>query len=105
MAGILIAGVICFTQVFYFHLSNDLKQSTESTQRTNSNSGDDEFISIPSSYSLPASTYLNLEHEFSFIEELLFNREETENAPVTIPLTAGRLFRTLFQFIISPNAP
>lgn len=105
IAGVLTAVVIIFTQVFYFELSAPVKQNSEIEQESSSANHQEEIISLPSSYSLPSSTHILLEHEFSFIEEILFDGDDAFTLPVTLPLSSGKLFRALFQFIISPNAP
>jgi hypothetical protein len=46
-----------------------------------------------------------LNQEFSFIEELILDSDETEANPINVQLATGRLFKALFSFIISPNAP
>jgi len=104
LTGILTALLIVFTQLFYFEISRSSSQEQETEQQSNS-SNEEESISLPSSYSLPASTHVVLNHEFSFIEELLFDGEKTDTSPVELTISTGSLFKTLFHFIISPNAP
>ena len=105
LTGVLIAGVIGFTQSFYFELSEVADQKTKTEQHDPASPGEETVISLPSSYSLPASTHISPEQEFSFIEEFLFQGEEAKVTPVAVLITTGRLFKALFHFIISPNAP
>jgi hypothetical protein len=105
IAGVLTAVVIVLTQLFYFELSAPAKQNTQTEQESKTADHKEEIVSLPSTYSLPSSTHILLEQEFSFIEEILFDGDDAFTLPVTLPLSSGKLFRALFQFIISPNAP
>lgn len=105
IVGVLTALMIVCSQVFYFEFSNPEPKKVETEQQGTSSSNQESIISMPSSYSLPVSTNLSLNHEFSFIEEILFNGKLTEFAPVDVQISIGGLFRTLFHFIIAPNAP
>jgi hypothetical protein len=104
--GILTALVIVLMQVFCYEFSGNLIQKVDSEQQSESSDKDhDHFISLPASCSLPSSASLMLNQEFSFIEELILDSDETEANPVNVQLATGRLFKALFSFIISPNAP
>jgi hypothetical protein len=104
--GILTALVIVLMQVFCFELSDDLIQKVDTEQQSeSSDKNHDHFISLPASCSFPSSASLLLNQEFTFIEEFILGSEETEVNPVTVQLANGRLFKALFSFIISPNAP
>lgn len=106
LAGIVTALVIGFSQLFYFELEAPVGVDSETEQHdATSSSREESSISLPVSYSIPTSYHVVSTHEFSFIEEILFNFEEQELTPAPIRLSAGKLFQTLFQFIISPNAP
>jgi hypothetical protein len=105
IVGVITAVVIVLTQLFYFELSTPIKLNTETEQESSASGHQGEVISMPSSYSLPSSTSVLLEHEFSIIEEILFDGEKAYSLPLALPLASGKLFRALFQFIISPNAP
>lgn len=102
LAGVLVALTIGFTQLFYFEAESAYQKPDTEQQ---SNTGEEEIISLPTSYSLPSAFHINLEHDFSFIEEILFDGDEPESTPVVLQLTIDQLFKTLFQVIISPNAP
>ena len=103
-AGICAALVIVATQLFYVEV-NEQVQSEIDTEQQNSPSGEQDFISLPSSFSMPSSAHVVLNHEFSFIEELLLDTVQSEVSPVGKQLSTGKLFKALFHFIISPNAP
>lgn len=105
LLGVLTALVIVLTQLFYFELSESAVQNSETEQQNSSSSDQENIISLPSSYSLPASAHVDLNHEFTVIKEILFDVELLELPPVELQASAGRLFKALFHFIISPNAP
>lgn len=104
--GILTALVIVLMQVFCYEFSENLIQKVDTEQQSEtSDKNHDHFISLPASCSLPSSASLILNQEFTFIEELILDGEETEVNPVNVQQATGRLFKALFSFIISPNAP
>lgn len=104
--GILTALVIVLMQVFCYEFSESLIQKVDTEQQSESSDNNrDHFILLPASCSLPSTASLILNHEFTFIEELILDNEETEVNPVNVQLATGRLFKALFSFIISPNAP
>lgn len=105
LLGILTALVIVVTQMFYFGAARVAEQTPVAEQQDATTSGDESFISLPSLYSLPSSIHVVLSHEFSFIEEILLDGNQTESRPAELQLHPGRLFKTLFYFIIAPNAP
>ena len=103
--GILTAFVIVFSQVFYVAHSAQSVQDDADTEQQSSEPEEKGHVTL-STYSLPSpSTSLVLNHDFSFIQEILFDGQKPEGTPAIIQLSAGRLFKALFQFIISPNAP
>jgi hypothetical protein len=103
-AGICTALVIAFTQLFYVEISEPFDNKQETGQSASSQK-EQQYISLPSSFSLPTSAHVVLNHEFSFIKEVVLDNQHSDEKPVAIQLFAGKLFRTLFHFIISPNAP
>jgi FlaG/FlaF family flagellin (archaellin) len=104
LAGVLTALVIGYTQMFYAEVSQE--QTSDTEQHSAASSQDEEHsILLPASYSIPSSTHVVLQHDFSFIEEILLAAETDEQAPVALQLATGKLFRALFHYIISPNAP
>ncbi|MCU0357193.1 MAG: hypothetical protein MUE95_06405 [Cyclobacteriaceae bacterium] len=105
LAGILTAVIIVVSQVFLYEVnvnSNDVP----ATEQSDKDSGEGQsFISIPSSLSIPSSVHVVGNHDFACIEEFLLGDNRDENTPVSITQITSRLFKTLFHFIISPNAP
>ena len=105
LVGVLTALMIVCSQVFYFEFSKPVAGKVETEQQGTSSSNQEEVISLPTTYSLPASTNVLQSHEFSFIEEILLNGKLTDFTPVDVQISIGGLFKTLFHFIIAPNAP
>ncbi|HEU5291069.1 MAG TPA: hypothetical protein VFU05_10525 [Cyclobacteriaceae bacterium] len=105
-AGIATAGVIVFSQLFYFQAANycQKKAETEQHDQKKDGSGTETHISIPSS-SISSSSHIELTHDLSFILEALFESEPKEEEVTSITIPVNRFFQTLFRFIISPNAP
>jgi len=103
--GILTAGAIVFTQFFYFdHQASEKSVSIEHQDATSDSEEGGQYISQPS-FSQPVTSAFVLQHELAVIHEILFGDHEPEETPVQLTLSTGKLFRALFQFIISPNAP
>ena len=104
LAGITTAGVIIFSQLFYFQAANYCQEKAETEQQDQKKDGTETHISIPSS-SISSSSHIELSHELSFIVEALFQSESKEEEVTRITVPVNRFFQTLFRFIISPNAP
>ena len=106
LAGIATAGVIVFSQLFYFQAANycQEKAETEQHEHDQKKDGTEIYISIPSS-SISSSSHIEITKDLSFVLEILFEHETKEEEVTRISLPANRFFQTLFRFIISPNAP
>lgn len=109
--GILTAGTIVFSQFFYFDYQASGRGASVEHQDAVSDqdpSPDQEeggqYINQPS-FSQPVTSSFVLQQELAVIHEILFGDHEPEETPVQLTLSTGKLFRALFQFIISPNAP
>ena len=104
--GILTAMVIVLSQLFWFQTATLTKKVAETEQKSDAakEAPQEAQISLPSS-SLPSSNTVVVEHDFSFIHEILFEKENSPEASKSVVLTAGKFFHTLFRAIISPNAP
>ena len=104
--GIITALVIVLSQLFWFQAATFTKKVAETEQKNNATkeATQEAQISLPSS-SLPSSNTVVVEHDFSFIHEILFEKETSPEASKSVLLTAGKFFHTLFRAIISPNAP
>lgn len=102
LAGVLTALVIGYTQLVYVELLQGQKADTEQQSTLPE---EESYVSLPASYSIPSSTHVVLQHDFSFIEEFLLDANDDKPALEVLQLATGKLFRALFHYIISPNAP
>ncbi len=100
--GILTAMVIVLSQLFWFQAATFTKKVAETEQKSDAakETTQEAQISLPSS-----SNTVVVEHDFSFIHEILFEKENSPEVSKSVLLTAGKFFQTLFRAIISPNAP
>lgn len=101
--GILAAGAIIFSQLFYYQSVEHAKKEVK-TEQQDSSSTEEAFFSVPST-SMPSSTHVELNHEPILLLEILFedDKVEVDHELTTHHLNAFLL--TLFSAIISPNAP
>jgi len=106
IAGIFTALVIVVSQLFYFeaHHHTAKKEVKTEHQQHNDQSSDGAFITLPSS-TLPSSTHVEFNQEIFCLFEILFEEEKTEEHDFSVSLPLSRFFQTLFEDIISPNAP
>ena len=104
LAGIATAGVIIFSQLFYFQAANYCQEKVDTEQQAHKKDGTESYISIPSS-SISSSSHIEITQDLSFVLEILFEGESKEEEVTRISVPVNRIFQTLFRFIISPNAP
>lgn len=104
--GIITALVIVVSQLFWFQATTPAKKSAveEQTATPDEEGSQQAHISLPSS-SLPSTNTVVVNHEFSFIHEILFEEESTSETASTLVSATGKFFQTLFRTAISPNAP
>lgn len=104
--GIVTALVIVLSQLFWFQAATFTKKVAEVEQKADTTKGASEEtqISLPSS-SLPSTNTVVVEHDFTFLHEILFEKETSPEVSKSVLQTAGKFFQTLFRAIISPNAP
>lgn len=103
IAVALTALAIVFSQFFYFQLPDTSKKEIK-TEQQEDHPENKVYISLPSS-SLPSSTHLELNQPMFFLFEILFEKEESVERGFTVFLPPNRFFKTLFEGVISPNAP
>lgn len=101
--GILTALVIVLSQLFWFQAATLTKKVAKTEQK--SDASEEAQISLPSSSSLPSTNTVVVEHDFTFLHEILFEKETSPEVSKSVLQTAGKFFQTLFRAIISPNAP
>jgi hypothetical protein len=107
VVGVITALVVVFSQVFYFQPTNYSKKEVKSEhgkKQEKSSENNHSYISLPS-ISQSTSTHVEVDHESSFLLEILFEGKEKETRSAEIPVFFGKFFHTLFRAIISPNAP
>jgi hypothetical protein len=104
LAGIVTAGVIVFSQLFYFQAANYCQEKVDTEQHDQKTDAPESYISIPSS-TITSTTSIEINQDISFVLETLLEKEADEETSHSIVLPASKFFHTLFRFIISPNAP
>ena len=104
LAGIATAGVIVFSQLFYFQAATYCQNKVETEQQDQKAGTEETYISIPSS-TISSTSHIEINQDISFVREILFEDESEVEAPAKISLPVNRFFQTLFRFIVSPNAP
>jgi hypothetical protein len=104
LAGIVTAGVIVFSQLFYFQAATYCQEKVDTEQHDEKSDAPESHISIPSS-TISSTSSIEIHQDLSFILETLFEKKSEEETSYSISLPASKFFSTLFRFIISPNAP
>jgi hypothetical protein len=104
LAGIATAGLIVFSQLFYFQAATYCQKKAETQQHDQKKTGTETYISIPSS-TISSTSHIEIHQDISFVLEILFKQEAEEETTPKIALPVNRFFQTLFRFIVSPNAP
>ena len=104
LAGFTTAGVIIFSQLFYFQAATYCQKKVETNQHHQKTRGNESHISIPSS-SISSISHIEINQGLSFVVEILFDCKNDEHSNAEFILPVSRLFQTLFRFIIAPNAP
>jgi hypothetical protein len=107
----LTAGVIVFSQLFYFQAATYCQEKAQTQQKEKESpvkngtetSSHLAFISIPSNTITSVST-IQLGDGLSFVQEVLCEPQENQPVAEAPPLVNG-FFYTLFRFIIASNAP
>ena len=104
LAGIVTAGVIVFSQLFYFQAANYCQEKVDTEQHDQKADAPETYISIPSS-TISSTTSIEINQDISFVLETLLEGESEEETDHSVSILANKFFHTLFRFIISPNAP
>lgn len=104
LAGIATAGVIVFSQLFYFQAATYCQNKAETEQQAQKAGTEETYISIPSS-TISSTSHIEINQDISFVLEILLEDDSEEEAPAKIALPVNKFFQTLFRFIVSPNAP
>jgi hypothetical protein len=104
IAVALTALAIVFSQLFYHQPFDHSEKEVETEQRESSPEESQVCISLPSS-SLPSSTHVELNQTMFFLFEIIFEKKKSEEENFSVLLPLNRFFKTLFDGVISPNAP
>jgi hypothetical protein len=104
LAGLATALLIVFSQLFYFQAATYCQKKADTEHRDQKDTGHETYISIPSSSIFSASN-IEINQDLSFVIETLFDCKNETQSTVEVSPSIGRLFQTLFRFIIAPNAP
>ncbi|HEY3403524.1 MAG TPA: hypothetical protein VGK59_09070 [Ohtaekwangia sp.] len=104
VTGMATALVIVISQLFYFSAPQYTKTEVKTEQQQNQ-SEDASVISLPSSTLPSSATHVEFQQESFCLFEILFEEDEATETAFDLKLPVSKLFQTLFQSIISPNAP
>jgi len=104
IAVTLTALAIVFSQFFYVQPVDRSDAGAETEQQENQQEENQVCISLPSS-SLPSSTHVELNQTMFFLFEIVFEKKQSEVRNFRVLLPLNRIFKTLFDGVISPNAP
>jgi len=105
LTGLVTALAIVISQLFYFAAPQHVKEDVKTEQGSSQSTDDDAVISLPSS-TLPSSpACIEFQSESFCLFEIRFEEEEIAEIVSDFKLPLGKLFQTLFEAIISPNAP
>ncbi len=104
IAVALTALAIVFSQLFYHQPFDHSEKGVETEQQESHPEEDQVCISLPSS-SLPSSTHVELNQTMFFLFEIIFEKRAAEERNFSVLLPLNRFFKTLFDGVISPNAP
>ena len=104
LAGIATAMLIVFSQLFYFQAATYCQKKADTEHRDQKEKSNETYVSIPSS-SITSVSNIEINQDLSFVIETLFDSNNESEPAVEVSSSVGRLFQTLFRFIIAPNAP
>jgi len=95
---------IVFSQLFYFQAFANNAEEIKTEQHESQQEESQTHISLPST-SLPSSTHVELNQSMVFLFEIVFERKEPDERNFRVLLPQNKFFKTLFDSVISPNAP
>ncbi|HEX5168769.1 MAG TPA: hypothetical protein VFW11_06325 [Cyclobacteriaceae bacterium] len=103
--GVLTAAIFIVSQLFCYQHSESPKTEAK-TEKHSKELPDDQggFVIVAASPGL-SSIQTQINHEISFLFEIVFQGSKPQTLLPDVPLALGKYFQTLFNIIISPNAP
>jgi len=102
VAGVLAAGVILFSQSFFYQAQSNLEKIK--SEQSPDQDAKQTFVGAPSDAVVNSSVEKVNEQVPSLLEEL-FTTDEEAKAVSIVPTLFANFFRALFRASISPNAP
>jgi flagellar basal body-associated protein FliL len=104
--GSLLAVLMICVQLFVSQAGKVADNTSESETEQSAPSERSQEAMILASYSLPAPIHVPLNFDAHVLFEILYQNEDEQDAPeVEVLSHPSKLLVTLFQVIISPNAP
>ena len=104
LAGIVTAGVIVFSQLFYFQAATYCQEKATTEKHEQKKDAPKTYFSIPSS-TISSAPGIQINQDLSFVLETLLELESEEESTPAVSLPVNKFFQTLFRVFISPNAP
>jgi hypothetical protein len=104
LAGIAVAFVLVFSQLFYFQGADFCQKKAETQQQDKRSGSSESYISLPSTSIISSST-IEINQELSFILEILLDDQTSPALTEESHQLVDKFFQALFRVIISPNAP
>jgi hypothetical protein len=101
-AVLTVMAVVC-AQFFNYQAKSFAKTEVKTEQQDNQ-SEDPLFVSLQSG-SMPSSPFLVLHQAMVFLFEIGIEKRESTPIRFSIFIPPNRFFKTLFDSVISPNAP
>jgi len=104
--GILTAVVLIVSQLFCYQNSDVQKKETKTEEHSGKESSGDQstFFIVAASQGL-SSFQTHISQDVILLFEIFFQENEDHHWKPEVPLALGKYFQTLFNIIISPNAP
>jgi hypothetical protein len=107
-AVLTVMAVVC-AQFFYYQAKSFAKtevktEQQEQQEQHDTQSEDQLFVSLQSG-SMPSSPLLVLHQAMVFLFEIGIEKRESTPIRLSILIPPNRFFKTLFDSVISPNAP
>jgi hypothetical protein len=104
LAGIAVAFILVFSQLFYFQAADYCQKKAETQQQDKRSGNPESYISLPSTSIISSST-IEINQDLSFILEILLDDEASTTLTEEAHQLVDKFFQALFRVIISPNAP
>ena len=101
--ALVVMVILVFCQFFYYQADAHTKKEVKTEQQDDQSEA--KFYISQLSNNLPSSGHVEVNQTLIFLFEIVFENEETDKRDFNVLLPPNRFFRTLFDGVISPNAP